>query len=62
MHDYLSSAYCTECGGIGYRIEKTWTCPSTGAKHEDLEQCEACEDLHRMEVRADRMMDELKGN
>lgn len=61
-YEFLKSDYCTECGGGGYRTEKTWTCPLTGFAQRELEQCESCEELHDQEVRADRMHDEMKGN
>ena len=44
-NDFVSSDYCTECGGIGH----IWG-----------EQCAECEDLHEAELRADRRMDSFK--
>ena len=49
MNDFITSDYCTECDGDG--ISK-----------DDGEQCLECERLHRAELKADRLIDEMKGN
>jgi hypothetical protein len=47
--DFITSDYCTECNGDGISLD-------------DGEQCFSCEELHTQELRADRLMDEAKGN
>jgi hypothetical protein len=47
--DFVTSDYCTECDGDG--VDKV-----------DGGQCFSCEELHAQELRADRLMDEAKGN
>lgn len=49
--DFVRSDYCTECEGVGFVFEE-----------DKKEQCAECEHLHEQELRADRMMDEAKGN
>lgn len=51
-YGFLQSDYCTECGGLGFITLAINT----------HEQCEECERLHNLELRADRLCDELKGN
>lgn len=49
MSDFIKSDYCRECGGEGF-IRTT--------QHVDEgEQCEECERLHALELRADRLQD-----
>ena len=51
MSDFISSDHCLDCGGIGYRSFKTL---DTGEYHEiETEQCEECERLHGLEIKAD---------
>ena len=45
--DFIESDYCTECDGSG---------------EVDGEQCMECERLHAIEIRADRLEDEWKGD
>lgn len=52
--DFVSSEYCTECGGEGYLV--------VNAREGEIDQCESCEELHRQELIADRMQDQAKGN
>lgn len=54
--DFLSSDYCTECGGVGY----VWLRHENPLADNEKEQCESCEDLHIAECRADNMMDAWK--
>lgn len=54
MNDFIKSDFCTECDGVGYVTHQF--------EGIIFEQCESCEELHRQELRADRMMDEAKGN
>lgn len=55
-NDFIKSDFCTECDGEGF----IWLHdPYTASKKE---QCFECERLHRLEVRADRLHDEMKGN
>lgn len=49
LFDYVKSDYCTECDG-------------DGVSHDDGRQCLSCETLSRVEARADRLLDEMKGN
>lgn len=49
-NEFIKSEFCTECGGTGESVD------------EPGEQCFSCEDLHKAEIRADRMHDEMKGN
>lgn len=51
MSDFLKSDYCQECSGEGY-VEY----------NDEPEQCEECERLHRLELRADKMQDIMKGH
>lgn len=44
MSDFIKSDYCQECDG-------------DGMSPEDNEQCQECERLHRLELRADRLQD-----
>jgi hypothetical protein len=58
--DFITSDYCTECEGRGWHeIEAEETRILTTFKKE---QCFSCEELHAQELRADRLMDEAKGN
>lgn len=49
-HDFIKSDYCLECNGDGRQVF-----------NDEVIQCESCEELHKAEVRADRMHDEAKG-
>lgn len=49
--DFVKSDYCRECNGDGRQ-----------QFGDEIIQCESCEELHKAEVRADRMHDEAKGN
>jgi hypothetical protein len=55
--DFVTSDFCGDCGGIGY-----FNLPSHPESKNEPEQCPECERLHDLEVRADRRMDEMKGN
>lgn len=57
MKDFISSDFCTDCGGIGY-----FHLPSHPESIPEKEQCFSCEELHEQELRADRLHDEAKGN
>lgn len=66
MSDFMKSDYCTECDGegkvfIGFKVGFD---PKRMGQFDidEFEQCQSCEELHRTEVRADRMMDEMKGS
>lgn len=59
MSDFLTSDYCQECGGIGYYTHFTQLFDDVQSERE---QCESCEELHRQELLADRLEDEMKGN
>jgi len=50
--DFLKSDLCQECGDEGF----------FPLNKDEWEQCEECEYLHRMEIRADIRLDELKEN
>lgn len=54
MSDWTKSDHCTECGGNGYLYLNGYS--------EELGQCEECERLHELEVRADIAQDVAKGN
>lgn len=49
MNDFITSIHCYECDG-------------DGASLDDGAQCSSCEELHQLELRADRLEDEMKGN
>lgn len=59
MSDYIKSDYCEECGGVGYYTHKVGLFDDYQL---EKEQCEVCEELHRQEILADRLEDEMKGN
>lgn len=59
-NNFIKSDYCNECGGEGYYQVKTHE--TEEYVEYEKEQCPECEHLHEMEVRADRMHDEAKGN
>ena len=48
---FIKSDYCQECDGSG-----------SVTFDSEVEQCEECERLHKLELRADRMHDMAKGN
>lgn len=52
--DFIKSDHCRDCGGEGFFYLPNGL--------QEKEQCYTCEELHAAEVRADRMMDEAKGN
>ena len=58
MSDWIKSDYCHECGGEGF----IWLHHENPLADNDKEQCEECERLHQLELRADRLEDEAKGN
>ena len=60
MSDYLKSDNCEDCGGEGFRYYITHQTEEY-VEHE-TDQCAECEELHKQEVRADRLHDEMKGN
>lgn len=53
-NDWIKSDYCQECGGEGFVV--------VNHKENEIDQCEECERLHALELRADRLQDEMKGN
>lgn len=59
MSDFIKSDFCHECDGAGYVTYKTLLFDDVQI---EKEQCESCEELHKQEIRADRMHDEMKGN
>lgn len=63
MSDFIKSEYCTECGGEGF-ITYSYITPlfDDTQLETDHEQCPECEHLHRQEVLADRLEDEMRGN
>lgn len=56
---FLSSDYCTECGGVGFVSHKTQLFDDVEI---EKEQCSSCEQLRKSELKADRLEDEAKGN
>lgn len=58
MNDFIKSDFCNECGGDGYY----WRHHENPLADSEKEQCEECERLHQLEIRADRLQDEAKGN
>lgn len=59
--DFIKSDHCTECEGKGFETVRGYA--SNKIDYIDYnEQCEECERLHKLELRADRMIDEAKGN
>jgi RecJ-like exonuclease len=58
-HDWIKSDHCQECDGEGHYTH--WT-QVFDDYESDKEQCPECERLHALELRADRMMDEAKGD
>lgn len=59
MNDFITSDYCPECDGCGY---VTYTTPLFDDVQIEKEQCAECEYLHKQEIKADRLYDEMKGN
>ena len=49
MSSFIKSDYCTECDGDGY----TWSHHENPAADSEKKQCEECERLHALEVKAD---------
>jgi hypothetical protein len=60
MSDYIKSEFCLECGGEGF--VKFISHQTEEYAEYETGQCAECEELHKQEIRADRMHDLAKGN
>lgn len=60
MKDWIKSDHCQECGGEGFY---SFVSHDTGEYREyEKDQCPECERLHDLEVKADILHDQMKGD